>query len=450
MAQRGERLLARGARRGRAALLAVLGALALSVVLAAPAAAHVELRRSAPAAGAVLSVGPAVVTLVFDDPVDVGSASVDVFDDRLRRVDTGRPSAARPDRRVVQERLRPGLGAGTYTVSWHVSSEDTHPVSGTFRFSVGHRSAVAGAVPGAGHSEAARVTLWALRLLGYVGLLLGPGLLLAALVVWPAGLGRRRAWQLAGSGIGLLVLSTVGGLVVEGIYASGAPFSALWADPGLLDTSSRTFDRAYAARGYLLVVLVVVLTAAVAGRGGAARSRPGATGTVLASSLALMATWPVVGHAVDGTAPRLTVVVNLAHLTAMTVWLGGLVLVGTVLLPAASPAVLGEVLPVFSRLAQWCVGTLVATGSFLTWREAGSWDGVVSSTYGHVLVVKLVGVAGLLLLGNMARGWVARRTYAAATAADLGVLRRGLALETLLAAVVLSLTAVLVVVAPPG
>ena len=46
----------------------------------------------------------------------------------------------------------------------------------------------------------------------------------------------------------------------------------------------------------------------------------------------------------------------------------------------------------FSTLAAGVLAALVATGSFMAWRIVGSWDGLVSTDYGRLLLVK-IGVA---------------------------------------------------------
>src|ERR1700744_2829439 len=53
--------------------------------------------------------------------------------------DDGDTTLANPEEIAVT--LLPGLGSGTYTAVWHVISDDTHPVSGAFTFSIGAPSA---------------------------------------------------------------------------------------------------------------------------------------------------------------------------------------------------------------------------------------------------------------------------------------------------------------------
>lgn len=467
----------------RVALATSLAGLLL-IPTAGSAAAHARLEASDPAAGTVLTAQPPTVSLTFNEPVEVNDGAIEVFDDRFNRVDSGHVTAIGQGRTQLQIGLRPGLARGTYTVSWHASSGDTHPVSGSFRFSLGELSVVSGTVPGGGRNDVAGVMLGALRWMGYLGLVLGPGVLLVALALWPAALADRRTRRLTLAGLLLLAVSTLGAMLLQGVWASGQPFSALWTTPERLDTHSRRFDAVFAVRSFLLVGFTVALVVALlrSVRLPKRSSRPvtrssrlaaGSSQLVTGSSrlvlggttvatVALLATWPLVGHSAIGDASALAISVNLVHTFAMTVWLGGLVLI-VVGMRGEQAADLAVVLPRFSRLALAAVSTLVATGTFMTWREVGSLSALTATTYGRVLLAKLVGVLILILLGNLARLWV--RGYLSAgirgrAAADpppggelvvpgqAAALWRGLLAETTIALGVLALTAALVVIVP--
>jgi copper transport protein len=441
--------------------ISVAGLLLMST--AGNAAAHSALEASDPPAGAVLATQPAVVTLTFNEAVEVDDGAIEVFDDRFNRVDAGHVTSIGPSR--IQVGLRSGLTQGTYTVSWHASSADTHAVSGSFRFSVGHQSVVRGTVPGGDTNDLAGAMLGALRWTGYLGLVLGPGVLLVAVALWPAALTERRTRRLTLAGLSLLAVSTLGTMLLQGVWASGQPISALWTAPATLDTHSRRFDQIYAVRSFLLLGFAVALVLALSRSVRVpTRSRRLLLGATTVSSVALLATWPVVGHSAVGNGSALAIAVNLVHTFAMTVWLGGLVLVLVSLSAAERATDMAAVLPRFSRLALAAVATLVATGTFMAWREVGSVNALTATTFGRVLLVKLTGVAVLVVLGNLARLWVKRHLSggmrgSAAHGSQPGVellvpgrgasLRRGLIAEATIAFGVLAATAALVVIAPP-
>ncbi len=462
-----------GARRTRRLVRVALAAAVAGLLLmatAGSAAAHARLEASEPPAGAVLTAQPETVILTFNEPVEVNDGAIEVFDDRFNRVDSGPVTSIDQGQSRLQIGLRPGLARGTYTVSWHASSGDTHPVSGTFRFSLGEQSVVHGTVPGGGRNDLAGAILGVLRWTGYLGLVLGPGVLLIALALWPAALAERRTRRLTIAGLSLLAVSTLGAMLLQGVWASGEPFSALWTAPDRLDTHSRRFDGVYAVRSFLLLgfaaALVVALSRSVRvpkrSRRLVAPSSRLVLGATTISTVALLGTWPLVGHSANGDGSALAIVVNLVHTLAMTVWLGGLVLI-LVGLRGERAADLAVVLPRFSRLALGAVATLVATGTLMAWREVGSVSALTSTMFGRVLLVKLVGVLALILLGNLARLWVKRylsggmRSRAPRDSPPAGevvmpgqggVLWRGLVAEATVAFGVLAVTAALVVIVP--
>jgi len=206
-----------------------------------------------------------------------------------------------------------------------------------------------------------------------------------------------------------------------------------------------------------------------------ALSRRVLLGSVGASSIVLLVTWPVVGHSAVGDLPSVAIAANLLHSGAMVLWLGGLVLVLACLSDPAHEADLVVVLPSFSRLALGCAAVLVATGVGMAWRELGGPGAVTSTEFGHLLLGKLAAVAVLLLLGRASQCWVGRnvtahpdllRSDGTVSAGGTTVLatrvepvevldpaavasfRRGVRAEVAVAMLVLALTSALVVVGP--
>ena len=119
-------------RRGaaRVGTLVALGAGLLLALGAEPASAHDELRSSTPADGATLASAPPQVVLTFEEPpVALGAQVVVTGPDGA--VSAG---ASRLDGDAVVTDVRPGAPAGRYRVEWRVTSDDGHPVSGSFGF----------------------------------------------------------------------------------------------------------------------------------------------------------------------------------------------------------------------------------------------------------------------------------------------------------------------------
>jgi copper resistance protein C len=133
-------------------LLAALLAAAVVLFPATAAQAHDELTGHAPEQGEKLGQMPDGVTLDFSGvPVALGSmvqvldgSGTDWADGAVEIVDTR-----------VRQPVRDGAPAGTYTVNWRVVSGDSHPIEGTFEFTVGEGTGGASTAPAAGGSPAA-------------------------------------------------------------------------------------------------------------------------------------------------------------------------------------------------------------------------------------------------------------------------------------------------------
>ena len=155
----------------------------------------------------------------------------------------------------------------------------------------------------------------------------------------------------------------------------------------------------------------------------------------------------------------------------MAIWVGGLLMLTTVLLRHHQPVDAVEAVPAFSRLAAASVAVLVITGAYQSWRQVGSLPALAGTTYGRELIVKLALVAVALCFAAASRTWVRRHyssspvvVYAASatdlldprppdphaevTPAALRTLRRSVAVEATAAMLILAVTAALVGTAP--
>jgi copper transport protein len=156
----------------------------------------------------------------------------------------------------------------------------------------------------------------------------------------------------------------------------------------------------------------------------------------------------------------LAIASDLVHLASVSLWLGGLVFLTACVLPRSRAEELAAVVPRFSRLAFAAVVVILATGTFQGWREVRSTAALTGTTYGRLLVVKVVLFTVMVALGGLSRRWVQARYRvpamrlspgpgaAAADSDAVGHLRRTVGAETAIAAVVLAVTALLVSAEP--
>lgn len=98
--------------------------------------AHAMPKTEEPAAGTTLRAAPAEVSIIFSETVNPHFSGIVVRNAQGTRVDNGslRPDPGNAARLTVG--LMPPVGAGAYTVLWHVLSSDGHRTQGSYHFTV--------------------------------------------------------------------------------------------------------------------------------------------------------------------------------------------------------------------------------------------------------------------------------------------------------------------------
>jgi copper transport protein len=487
-------------------LLLALVVVAFPLALAAPAGAHAVLESTSPGAGQVVPAGQAVsvVEMRFGEAVEVSLGSVRVLAANGRRVDLAHVYHPDGIGARVAVALRSGLAQGSYLVVWRVVSADSHPVAGSFTFSLGHAGPVASGSSGSS-GRAVALALGVDRFVAYAGLVMLVGGVLFLLVCWPAGWAQLRARRLVWCGLGAAAVAALCGLGLQAAADVGASLSQVTDPAPIRDLLGTRLGQAHLARLAALAAMAVTLRLTPR-RQRRWIGRPELAWSTLlgAESVVAVGTVAVEGHAATGAWPTARLPLDLLHVAAAAGWLGGLVmLVGAAFplarraaaadRPAAAPAKVavgisasgttvmdqvaipgadeGErprpVLAVdeegpavqravvrFSRLATGCVLVLAVTGLAAAWRQAGELDAITGTRYGQLVLVKAGLLAATLCVAAVSRRQVRIRTDRSLTASRPGtadrwaVLRRSVRAESALAVVVLAVTSVLVATTP--
>ncbi|WP_242497176.1 copper resistance CopC/CopD family protein [Nocardioides oleivorans] len=377
-------------------LVALLLPLTSLLVLgsAAPASAHATLVSTDPAEGAVLDAAPDQVTFTFNESVIGVPAGIQVFDATGAVVAS--TATVREAELVVE--LEDDVGEGTLVVVWRLVSADGHPIGGSLSFSVGEPSAVVD-VPetSADAGTDAPFLLSVVRWLGYLGLLAAAGLAAFSVLFLPrepADDGSRRRLRTAAR-IAAVVAAVAFWLAVPmvALYQLGLPASAL----GEGSTWS-----ALSAWEYVVPAAVTAgLGLAVVGLPTSAPDRT-RSGLVLAGCAVALAAPSLTGHTRATTPEALVIAVDVLHLVAGALWLGGLLAIGLVLRDLADRDDAGaRVLARFSTWASAVLALLVVTGTFTAWRVAGSWSALLETGYGSFLLVKVL----IVLVAIVVAAW---------------------------------------------
>ncbi len=112
----------------------IFGIIPVMLLLATgEATAHAFLDRAEPRVGNKVATAPREVTLWFTQKLEASFSAITVTNAVGQRVDAGKTRVSGSQMSVS---LRSG-GPGTYHVTWHVLSVDTHTTDGNFTFTVG-------------------------------------------------------------------------------------------------------------------------------------------------------------------------------------------------------------------------------------------------------------------------------------------------------------------------
>jgi putative copper resistance protein D len=187
--------------------------------------------------------------------------------------------------------------------------------------------------------------------------------------------------------------------------------------PGQVDYQSTLLGFiAEVSQGRALGV-VVVLTVILAG---AARSVRTPNGTALLLILAIAAALPPVltGHSAGAANHDIATSSLIVHVVAVSLWVGGLF--GLVLYARSSRTVLRAAVSRFSTVALWCFCAAAASGIVNVWVRIESVGQLFSTSYGRLVVGKVLALATLGVFG----WWHRRATLPRLDREDAGAFRR--------------------------
>ena len=377
----------------RLLLLIVAAVLALGVY-STNAFAHAELVATSPADGSTLKAPPKRVVLTFDEPVNTIGAHIDVFSSDGTNVAVGRAVARG---RTLSTLLGPEVPRGTLSVFWSAISDDGHSETGSLSFTFGEASEKIAPAPTTRLPSSGSTITSLVRAIRFGTSLILVGAVVFLIVIWDPQLRRRAAQQrsplehegavrrtairlglMSAAALAFIAAATLpieawtDGISLndiahlrQGVVAIGACVAALLTLPALLLMERR--------RSQLATVVVLVLTATIA----------------LAPGLS--------GHASTLSSAWASILTDWAHVLAAGVW-GGSIIVMAVSLPgflrtlSASDRsdVYSQTAQSFTRLALGSLAVLIATGLLSAYRLTGSLLELTDSSWGRILVAKVI------------------------------------------------------------
>jgi copper transport protein len=442
----------------RGGLVAAVAVAALA--LPASAWAHAALLRTVPEASRTVNAAPPQVRLTYSEPVEPRFAIVSVTDSNGRQVTSGTPASAPGSPQTLVTPLK-HVPEGWYLVFWRVISADGHPVRGAFTFAVGPNPGPPPQFRVPSLSETATTTQllisrWAmfLSVLSALGLFVLRTLIARPVVRSVRGVSLRPltiafgvALIVALIAVPVYVLFTTAQFTLRSVFDLGAIVPAA--------------HESELGRDFLDLELVLALFA-VAAAGALAAGRPDrevrsvaellALPSALATGLAALFLPALAGHAGQKRPRGLSLPLDVAHLGAVAIWLGGLIGLIVFWLTVdrkARAAALAYVVPRFSIVAFCTVLLLIGTGIGQSLLEIPTFASLWQTSYGQALLWKVGLLSAALVLAGVNFARTKPRLQAGDPSAPR-LLRRLVQGEIVLVAGAVFAAAVLSSLAPPS
>lgn len=396
------------------------------------ARAHALLLGSEPKDGQVLKDPIEAVILNFNEtivPVDVRVLDA-----------TGSVIAGLREVRVRDSEMRIMLPAempkGTYLVTYRVRSSDSHPISGSFYFSLGYAIDRPPLPPDTQALEGFwRTTDWTLRTINFTALAATCGGALFAVFVTGTASRWLRRYVLAAAG--LTALTSVLGIGVHGaLLALTPPDEMFTARPWQMGAETSLAPASAIAIGGLVVIALSIRRIA----------RPFFQATAILGAAIVAASVTATGHVVGADPAWLATSALGLHVLTASFWIGALWPLLRVI--AAAPQDASRALARFSTFAVPNVAVLTLAGLTVAYLQVREVSALATTDYGRMLLIKLALAASLAALAAYNRHRLLGRLKADRDR-TLALFRRTIRAELLLAFLIFGVTAGLGFATPP-
>ncbi|MDQ2787506.1 MAG: copper resistance protein CopC, partial [Chloroflexota bacterium] len=446
----------------------------------APVSAHTALVAATPVPGSTIGQPPKTIRIRFDQIPDPKFNEITLLDTSGTVIAGGAATADAGDPSIVEVTLSAKIAPGLYTVAWQALANDGHSTKGNYSFTLASglgpappldpqpigaptssSTASAPALSGSGNPSVLAVIVRWWRYLA-LGVLIG-AFGLAVLVLRPAmallddgDAAWRRATRMLRSwafgGLVAFVLAHFATLVVQAATVADLSLFQVRGDTLRRLAYNTTYGTVWRVIAVVALLFLVGMLATLLPFGHAhppalgviATPHPGARAATLPAAPPI-AVWPwrlglfvalllaaaltFSSHAIEGQhQPVLAILADAAHLCAMGLWFGGLLILLVTLRRALRPldaaaqtAYLVATIGRFSHLALGSIVCLIATGLYAMTIQTTRAT-ILNTSYGqtllikHALIVPLIATAALNLrvvkphLGDeeRARRWLPR------------------------------------------
>lgn len=357
--------------------------------------AHASLEKANPAPDSQLDKAPKEILLQFNERLEKELYSIKVFDENGDLISDDKTKISKDQKSLSLD--LPTLSDGLYTVSYKVISADGHPVDGSYVVSIGEEN-VLNTNAFDIHTEEDKTgfynTIYSLvRILYYVSLLLTTGWVLWRTLNKVEGNGTFRKWA--------KVLQTA--LLIATIVMGAMQFTELmegWSVKGLFSILTGTSVGISWLVSMVLSILGFVLLL---------RFRWLDSLWVLL----LLSAKSINGHAMGFDPQIFTILLDIVHLLAATIWAGGLLYI--LVNWKNQREHIREFLPKFSQFALLSLLVLIVTGTASTLIFLPKVSYVLHTKWGILLLVKIAMVLMVVVIGGIIRYQMKKKTDAIGT-----------------------------------
>ena len=404
-----------------------------------------------PAKFSNVPVGTTEVIVYYSEAIEIDFSSLKVFDSNGNQIDNKDTQYYEEDSSLLV--TTPPLEDGSYTVTSKVLSRvDGHLVDDAFVFGVGEVKIDPAAFEEKGPSELIFFPEAGARFPGLLGQTIVLGAVIASLLIWRSQRNdlvktesdklqeayHGKFMSLVGFGLILVFASNILMLTVQTLRLETSAFEAL----------QTSFGNTWIIRMILTIILLGIwFVIEKMKKISRINQLP-----LLVTSLVLIGTTTMMGHgAASEQAPAIAL--DYIHNLVTAIWIGGIIFFVFTMLPSFS--VLKEKkkeqmslisIPRFSVMFVIAIGVVIITGPTLMWFLESDVGLITQSTYGKLIIVKIVIASAMVGIGGYHQFNIQKRAEGKINSGSFSVhkkLKRALKVEVGLGIVLLAVVAIL-------
>ena len=375
----------------------------LILIIGIPSAyAHPFLVDSEPGQGQNAAVGTTQIIVFYSEAIEIDFSELKVFDSNGNKIDNMDTAYYEGESSLVI--TTPPLEDGIYTVTSKVLSKiDGHLVQAAIIFGVGETQVDLSLLEAQEESEITFLPEAAARFPGIIGQTVVLGSVISGIVIW--GTQRKRFGKESRDLVNQTYrfkFAKLTGISLVAVFASN--FIILAVQTLRLETSPiDVIDTAFGTTWLIRMIITIILLGIWFWMERKPHLSPKKHIPMLAASLVLIFTTTMMGH---GAATELTapIILDYVHNLLASVWIGGVIFFGFVLLPTLASLdgiqkakVTLAMLPRYSGMITIALGILIITGPTLLWFLESDVASLTNSTYGSLIIAKIM--LAIVLIG---------------------------------------------------